>query len=86
MGLCAPKNQLKREREKERKTDTGTQALMEQRCFNDFFCEYIQAVVQEVSFVSDKDQKTKCTVTVTKGTGIMMVTRSGDNPYLKKGD
>ena len=36
MGLCAPKNQPKREREKERKTDTGTQALMEQRCFNDF--------------------------------------------------
>ena len=45
MGLCTPRNQLKREREKERErkkeretdrqTDTGTQALMEQRCFND---------------------------------------------------
>ena len=34
MGLCAPRNQLKRERE--RKKDTGTQALMEQRCFNEF--------------------------------------------------
>ena len=33
MGLCAPRTQLKRERE--RKKDTGTQALMEQRCFND---------------------------------------------------
>ena len=32
------------------------------------FCEYIQSVVQEISFVSDKDQKTKRTVTITKGT------------------
>ena len=37
-GLCAPRTQPKRERE--RKKDTGTQALMEQRCFNDF-SEYI---------------------------------------------
>ena len=41
---------------------------MEQRCFNDFFCEYIQAVLQEIFFDNDKDQKTKRTVTVTKGT------------------
>ena len=36
MGLCAPRNQLKRERERERKRkqDTGTRALMEQRGFN----------------------------------------------------
>ena len=33
-GLYAPRNQPKRE--KERQTDMGTQALMEQRCFNDF--------------------------------------------------
>ena len=33
-GLCAAKNQLRRERE--RKKDTGSQALMEQRCFIDF--------------------------------------------------
>ena len=26
----------KKERKKERKTDMGTEALMEQRCFNDF--------------------------------------------------
>ena len=45
----------------------------------------MQAVVQEISFNNDKDQKTKCTVTVTKGTGRIMVTSSGDNPYLKKG-
>ena len=35
-GFCVPGNQpeIDREREKERKKDTGTQALMEQRCFN----------------------------------------------------
>ena len=36
MGLCAPENQpeRKRGRERERKQDTETKALMEQRCFN----------------------------------------------------
>ena len=33
-GLCTPKNQPRGEREREK--DTGSQALMEQRCFNDF--------------------------------------------------
>ena len=33
-GLCAPKKEPVRERERERKQDTGTKALMEQRCFN----------------------------------------------------
>ena len=79
MVLCTPGNQPRREKKK----DTWTQALMKQRCFNDF-SEYIKAMVQEVSFDSDKDQKTKCTATVTKG--LIVVTRSGDNPYLKKGD
>ena len=40
---------------------------MEQRCFNNFSVS-ISAGVQEVSFDYDKDQKTKCTVTITKGT------------------
>ena len=68
-GLCAPRNQSRRvgEREREREKDTGTQALMEQRCFNDFSVS-IQAVVQEVSFINDKHQKTKRIVIVTKGT------------------
>ena len=39
---------------------------MKQRCFNDF-SEYIHAAVQETSFGNDRDQKTKCTATVTKG-------------------
>ena len=37
-GSLPPRNQPRRvrEREKERKKEIGTQALMEQRCFNDF--------------------------------------------------
>ena len=36
-GLCAPRNQPRRVRERERKKERHrTQALMEQRCFNDF--------------------------------------------------
>ena len=44
-GLCAPKNQLRRERE--RKKDTGTQALMEQRCFNDFSMNIYRLLYKE---------------------------------------
>ena len=50
------------------------------------FCEYIQVVVQEISFNNDKDQKTERIATVTEGTGINNGHQSGDNPYLKKED
>ena len=33
-SLCAPGGQPEKEREGERKKDTGTRVLMEQRCFN----------------------------------------------------
>ena len=36
-----------REREKERKKDTGTQALMEQRCFNDFSMNIYRLLYKE---------------------------------------
>ena len=41
---------------------------MEQRCFSDLSLSIYQAVVQEISFDNDKDQKTKRTATFTKGT------------------
>ena len=34
-SLCSKESARERDREKERKKDMGTQALMEQRCFND---------------------------------------------------
>ena len=33
-SLCAPEVQPEKEIEREREKDTGTRALMEQRCFN----------------------------------------------------
>ena len=33
-SLCTPGDQPEKKRERERKKDTGTRALMEQRCFN----------------------------------------------------
>ena len=35
-SLCSKQSAEERERERERKIDTGSQALMERRCFNDF--------------------------------------------------
>ena len=80
MVLCTPGNQPRRERKK----DTWTQALMKQRCFNDF-SEYIKAVLQGISFDNGKDQKTKMYSNHYQGNKVLtMVIRSGDNPYLKK--
>ena len=45
----------------------GTQALMEQRCFNDLPVIYIGCCTRNF-FDNDKDQKTKCIATITKGT------------------
>ena len=55
-----------RERKKERQTDMGTQALMEQRCFNDLSVSIYRLLYKK--FDNDKDQKTKRTATVTRGT------------------
>ena len=35
-SFCAPENLPRKERERERKKDMGTQALMEQRCIKEF--------------------------------------------------
>ena len=57
---------IKKVRERERKKDTGTQALMEQRCFNDLSVSIYRLLYKK--FDNDKDQKTKRTATVTRGT------------------
>ena len=66
MGLCAPRNQLKRERE--RKKDTGTQALMEQRCFNDLSVSIYRLLYKEFLLTVIKIRKTKRTATIIKET------------------
>ena len=49
--LCAPGDQpeKKRERQRERKQDTGTKALMEQRCFIQH-CVGIYTILQDSYF------------------------------------
>ena len=71
---------------RKREKDTGTQALMEQRCFNDLSVSiYIYAVVQRISFDNDKRSENQMYSDLYQGNKeLTMVTRSGDNPYLKK--
>ena len=60
-GLCAPRNQPRRvgerEREKERKKDMGTQALMEQRCFNDLSVSIYRLVYKKFLLTMIKIRK-----------------------------
>ena len=42
-------------------------------------------MVQETSFGNDRDQKT-IQQPLPREQGVMLVTRSGHNPYLKKGE
>ena len=73
---------------RKREKDTGTQALMDQRCFNDLSVSiyiYIYALVQRISFDNDKRSENQMYSNLYQGNKeLTMVTRSGDNPYLKK--
>ena len=75
-----------REREKERKKDMGTQALMEQRCFNDLSVSIYRLLYKKFLLTMIKIRKPNVQQPLPKEQGMMMVTRSGNNPYLKKGD
>ena len=60
---------------------------MEQRCFNDFSMSIFRLWYKKLLSGMTEIRKTKRTATVTRGArGLMLVTRSGDNPYLKKGE
>ena len=72
-----------KEKERERK-DMGTQALMEQRCFNDLSVSIYRLLYKKFLLTMIKIRKPNGTATINKG--LIMVTRSGDNPYLKKED
>ena len=75
-----------REREEERKKDTGTQALMEQRCFNDLSVSIYRLLYKRFLLTVIKIIKANVQQPLPREQGMMMVTRSGDNPYLKKGN
>ena len=75
-----------REREEERKKDTGTQALMEQRCFNDLSVSIYRLLYKEFLLTMIKIRIPNIQQLLPREQGLTMVLRSGDNPYLKKED
>ena len=89
-GLHTPENQPgKRERERERnKKDMGIRAfaLMEQRCFNDFSMSIYRLWYKKLLLGMTEIRKPKVEQSLPREQGVMLVTRSGDNPYLKKGE
>ena len=74
-----------RKGEREREKDTGTQALMEQRCFNELSVSICRLLYKEFLLTVIKIRKRKVQQPLPREQGMTMVIRSGDNPYLKKG-
>ena len=90
-----------REREKERERERtkekymgkkkkekymGTQALMEQRCFNYLSVSIYRLWYKKFLLTMIKIRKPNVHQLLPSEQGIIMVTRSGDNPYLKRED
>ena len=76
----------KRNRERERKKDTGTEALVEQRCFNDLSVSIYRLLHKKFLSIMIKIRKPNVQQLLPREKGLVKVTRSGDNPYLKKKD
>ena len=74
------------EREKERKKDTGTQALMEQRCLNDLSVSIYRLLYKKFLLTMIKIRKPNVQQPLPREQEINNGPRSGDNPYLKKED
>ena len=75
-----------REGEKERKKDTGPQALMEQKCFNDLSVSIYRLLYKEFLLTMIKIRIPNIQQLLPREQGLTMVLRSGDNPYIKKED
>ena len=59
---------------------------MEQRCFNGLSVRIYRLLYKKFLSTMIKIRKPKVQQPLPREQGIIMVTRSGDNPYLKKGD
>ena len=84
-GLHTPENQPEKERERNKK-DTGTYALMEQRCFNDFSMSIYRPWYKKLLLAMIEIRKPNVQQPLPREQGVIIVTRSGDNPYLQKGE
>ena len=83
--MCFRELARERERQKDKK-DMGTQALMEQRCFNDLSVSIYRLLYKKFLLTMIKIRKPNVQQPLPRDKGLIMVTRSGDNPYLKKED
>ena len=59
---------------------------MEQRCFNDFSMTIYRLWYKKLLSGMTEIRKPKVQQSLPREQGVMLVTRSGDNPYLKKGE
>ena len=74
----------KRNRERERKKDTGTEALVEQRCFNDLSVSVYRLLYKEFLSTMLKIRKANILQLLQGNKELAMVIRSEDNSYLKE--
>lgn len=59
---------------------------MEQRCFNDFSMSIYRLQYKKLLSGMIEFSKPNILQRFPREQGVMLVTRSGDNPYLKKGE
>ena len=59
---------------------------MEQRCFNDFSMSIYRLQYKKLLSGMKEIRKPKVQQLLAREQGVMLVTRSGDNPYIKKGE
>ena len=59
---------------------------MEQRCFNDFSMSIYRLWYKKLLSGMIEIRKSNVQQPLLTEQGVMLITRSGDNPYLKKGE
>ena len=59
---------------------------MEQKCFNDLSVSIYRLLYKKFLLTMIKIRKPNVQQPLPRDKGLIMVTRSGDNPYLKKED
>ena len=81
-----PEGRGEREREGKRQTDTGTQALMEQRCFNDLSVSIYRLLYKKFLSTMIKIRKPNVQQPLPRERGINNGHKVRKQSYLKKED
>ena len=85
LGGFLHSRELARKRERERKT-WGPKPLVEEGCFNDISVSIYRPLYKEFLLSMIKIRQPNLQQPLPRDKGLIMVPRSGDNPYLKKED